>query len=136
MKNTLDQRFLGMIQAWNDHDAAKIASYFVDDCIYEDVALDIVNRGKEQLIAFAEATFAAFPDFSLAPKIAFAGGSTVGAEWDMTMTWKGPFPGMQGEPTGKTYNLRGASVTHFRGEKMERSTDYWNLEAFLKQLRG
>ena len=132
----LNATFLGMIQAWNDHDSAKIASFFTENCIYEDVALEVVNRGKKELMAYANATFAAFPDFSLITQSSFAGSDAVGAEWDMIMTWKGPYPGMAGEPTGKTYRLRGSSVAHFKDGKIARNTDYWNLDAFLRQLKS
>ena len=36
------------IVAWASHDVEKIVSYFMDDCVYEDVAFGVVNRGKEE----------------------------------------------------------------------------------------
>ena len=36
------------IVAWASHDVEKIVSYFTDDCVYEDVAFGVVNRGKEE----------------------------------------------------------------------------------------
>lgn len=132
----LKKNFLGMIQAWNDHDSAKIAGFFVDDCTYTDIALEVVHHGKNEVMAFADGTFVGFPDFSLVILSCFAGHDSVAAEWDMIMSWKGPYPGMEGPPNGKTYRLKGASVSHFNKKgKIVRNTDYWNMGTFLRQIK-
>ena len=62
MARELEQQLENYSRAWSSHDIERIASFFTDDCSYEDVAVGVVNRGKEQLKAFVQATFAAFPD--------------------------------------------------------------------------
>lgn len=133
----LKKNFLGMIQAWNDHDSAKIASFFADECTYLDMALEVVHHGKKAVTGYADETFIGFPDFTLDILSCFAGNDAVAAEWDMIMSWKGPYPGMEGTPNGKTYRLKGSSVAHFdkRG-KIVRNTDYWNMSTFIRQLKG
>jgi ketosteroid isomerase-like protein len=31
---------------WNSHDVDEILGYFVEDCVYEDAALGVVNRER------------------------------------------------------------------------------------------
>ena len=61
------------IKAWNSHDTNKIISFFTDDCIYEDVALGIVNHGIKETTAFVNTMAVDFPDFKLELKSVFRG---------------------------------------------------------------
>ena len=38
-------------------------SFFADDCVYEDVALGIINSGKGEVGTFIEDSLVAFSDF-------------------------------------------------------------------------
>jgi ketosteroid isomerase-like protein len=44
------------------HDLPKLLSIFTDDAVYEDTAVHAVLHGKNELQAFAEGWFKAFPD--------------------------------------------------------------------------
>lgn len=122
----------GYAEAWSSHDVERIASFFTDDCSYEDVALGIVNRGKEQLRAFADGTFAAFPDFAIEPRSSFAAGGWTATEWVMSGTHRGDLPGLPA--TGKRFSVRGASIMELEEGKIRRNSDYWDMAAFLKQV--
>ncbi|HEX5805735.1 MAG TPA: nuclear transport factor 2 family protein [Macromonas sp.] len=133
----LKKHFLGMIQAWNDHDAKKIASFFSQDSTYTDIALELTHHGKDEIIEFAEGTFKGFPDFHLVITSCVSDAQLVAAEWDMIMSWTGPYPALGAVPTGKTYTLKGASVSHFDAHgKIRQNTDYWNLQSFIKQMKS
>ncbi len=119
-------------EGWSTHDMDRVASVFTDDCIYEDVTLGVVNRGKEELKAFGSGFIAGVPDFKVELKSRFATGDWAAAEWSMSGTHKGDLPGMPA--TGKTFSLRGASVFQLRGEKVARCSDYWDMTTFMKQL--
>jgi len=119
-------------EGWSTHDIDKVASVFTDDCIYEDVTLGVVNRGKEELKAFGSGFFAGVPDLKVELKSRFTIGDWAAAEWSMSGTHKGDLPGMPA--TGKTFSLRGASVFQLRGEKVVRCSDYWDMTTFMKQL--
>jgi len=45
--------FLGYPAAWSAHDVEKVASFFTDDCVFEDMAVGVVNRYKEEAKDFA-----------------------------------------------------------------------------------
>jgi steroid delta-isomerase-like uncharacterized protein len=53
-------------------------------------------------------------------------------EWVMRGTHKGNLPRMPA--TGRCVEVRGASAFEFRGDKIRRSTDYWDMATLLKQL--
>ena len=120
-----------LVAAWNAHDDEQVLSLCTDDCVYEDVTMAAVNRGKAETRAFINAVFAAFPDFSMRLTSAFVAGNWGGAEWTMSGTHKGDLPGMPA--TGKSFSLRGASICELHEGKIKRNSDYWDMAAFLKQ---
>ena len=128
IKKILDEYKL----AWNSHDANKLLPLFTDDCIYEDVALGVVNHGKKELTAFANSVFADFPDWKFEVKSVFQAGNWVGSEWVMLGTNSHGFMGMPA--TGKTYSVRGTSIAQLHNGKISRNSDYWNITTLLQQV--
>jgi predicted ester cyclase len=63
-----------------------------------------VNRGKAEMKSFANAVFAAFPDFKIQLMSGFTAGNWAGAEWTMSGTHKGDLPGIPA--TGKSFAVR------------------------------
>ena len=119
-------------EGWSSHNMETVASVFTEDCIYEDVALGVVNRGKEELKAFGNGFIAGVPDLRVEVTSRFASGDMAAAEWGMSGTHKGDLPGMLA--TGKTFSLRGVSIFQMRGDSVIRCSDYWDLATFQKQL--
>lgn len=118
--------------AWSTQDIEAILSFFADDCVYEDVALSSVNKGKQELEEFLKATFAAVPDFRIDPQAAFTCGDRAASEWVISGTQTGPFPGIPA--TSKPFSVRGVSIMELKQGKIRRNTDYWSLAEFLRQL--
>ena len=118
--------------AWTAHDIDRVLSLCTDDCVYEDVTMAAVNRGKQELKAFADAVLGAFPDFKMNLTSGFIAGNWAAAEWTMSGTHRGDLPGMPA--TGKTFSLRGASICELRDGKISRNSDYWDMVTFLKQI--
>jgi ketosteroid isomerase-like protein len=50
---------------WSCHDLDSLLQLFTDDVVYEDVALGVVNRGKDAVRVFASRFLTAFPDVTL-----------------------------------------------------------------------
>jgi steroid delta-isomerase-like uncharacterized protein len=119
-------------EGWSSHNMERVASVFTDDCIYEDVALGVVNKGKEQLIAFGNGFIGGVPDLDVEVTSSFVSGDKAAAEWTMTGTHSGDLPGMPA--SGKTFSLRGVSTFDLRGSRVSRCSDYWDLAWFRKQL--
>ena len=77
--------------------------------------------------------FVDFPDFKIETKSAFGAGDWSGSEWVMSGTFAySSIPSMTA--TGKTFSVRGASVTQLRNGKISRNSDYWNMTTFLQQV--
>jgi steroid delta-isomerase-like uncharacterized protein len=119
-------------EGWSNHDMERVASVFTDDCIYEDVALGVINRGRDELVAFGNGFIEGVPDLRVQITSRFATGDMAATEWKMSGTHTGNLPGMPA--TGKTFSLRGASVFQIRGDRLVRCSDYWDLATFQKQL--
>jgi steroid delta-isomerase-like uncharacterized protein len=127
----LDRMFEDWAAAWSRHDVEKLFSLCTDDCVYEDVTIGAVNRGKIELTSFASAVFAAFPDFKVQLMSGFTAGNWAGAEWTMSGTHKGDLPGIPA--TGKTFAVRGSTICELKAGKIKRNSDYWDMVTFAKQ---
>ena len=114
--------------AWNSHDANAVATLFTREAMYEDVPFGIVNRGPDQIQAFAEFFFTAVPDLhvSLVNNSLNDGHGTI--EW----VFSGTDHGIYG--TGRTFSVRGVTVLDVRGAKISRNSDYFDLATVLRQL--
>jgi len=133
MADDLEKMMNEYLAAWNAHDVEKLLSFFTDDIVYDDVPIGKAYRGKKEVKDFAISTFANFPDFKLEMKPSFIAGDQAAGEWVMSGTFANSnIPGMPA--TGKSFSIPGASVTEFRGGKISRNADYWNMAAFLQQV--
>lgn len=94
--------------AWSAHDLDRVASLFTEDCVYEDVALGVVNRGKDQLRAFGAAFLAGVPDLRVELTLSIATDDRAAMEWVMSGTHTGDLPAMPA--SGKSFSIRGATV--------------------------
>jgi steroid delta-isomerase-like uncharacterized protein/uncharacterized protein (TIGR02118 family) len=117
---------------WSAHDRERVVRLFTDDCIYEDVTMGVVNRGRDELRAFADAIFAAIPDFTIELLSGFAGDGWGAMEWTMAGTHAGDLPGVPA--TGRRFSVRGSTVLELAPDAIARCSDYWNMAAFLEQV--
>jgi steroid delta-isomerase-like uncharacterized protein len=130
LEHVLDQ----WASAWSSKDAAKLLPLFTDDAIYEDVTLGVSNKGSNALRKFATGTFDAFADlnFALRSRFVAANGKWGAMEW----VWHGrqtkSLPGLP--VTDKPFEVRGATVVEFRGGKISRDSDYWDLATYMRQV--
>jgi steroid delta-isomerase-like uncharacterized protein len=132
MKQVAEQPLVKWAEFWSSHDTGELLSLFTDDCVYEDVTLGVINRGKAELRTFADSWFAACPDLHVDLRSRFAAGEWAAMEWVVSGTQHGDLPGMPA--THKSFSVRGASVAQIAGERIRRISDYWDLNTFLKQL--
>jgi steroid delta-isomerase-like uncharacterized protein len=133
MVNDVERIIKDGYEAWNSHDADKVASGYTDDCVYESVATGVVCHGKSELKALAKQFFTDYPDLHFEPKSWFASGNKTASEWVWTGTHKhSSNPAMPA--TGKQFSVRGVSILELRQGKMSRAIFYWNLADFMQQL--
>jgi len=134
MTTSIEKMIKDYIAAWNAHNVEKIASFFTEDGIHEDIAIGSVYHGRDDLKAGLIPLFIACTDFKLEVKSLFHTTDCVAQEWVMTGTQTGELKGLGIPATGKRFSIQGASITTLRKGKIARNTDYWNLMTMLQQL--
>ncbi len=117
MWTDVDRIAEGVVAAWSSGDVEKLASFFTDDCVYEDVCSGAVYEGQQELKARAKAILDRVPDLKLEITSLFAAGDWIGAEWIE--------PGTQ---NGKRFSLRGASIVELHEGKIQREAIYAHFD--------
>ncbi|MGH2956583.1 MAG: ester cyclase [Solirubrobacterales bacterium] len=102
------------LAAWNARDAARIASFFTDDAVYEDRGAGAVARGPAEIEAHAARVHAAFPDLHFELLRAAHGGDFTAGEWRSRMTHRGEIDGLA--PTGRVVESAGVDVATLDAE--------------------
>jgi len=120
----VDQQFA----AWNSHDPEKVAEFYTDDVVYEDVTFGEVAHGREELKKLAAGFFAAVPDMKLERVSVFQHGDHGSSEWVFSGTDVGLYK------TGKKFSVRGASVFELRGGKFSSNRDYYDSASIMRQV--
>jgi steroid delta-isomerase-like uncharacterized protein len=114
--------------AWNAHDADKVASFYTDDVVYEDVAFGMKAHGHAEMHKLAADFFAAVPDLKLELVSNASMGDRGSVEWVFGGTDVGLYK------TGKKFSVRGASVYELRGEKFSSNRDYYDSASIMRQV--
>jgi steroid delta-isomerase-like uncharacterized protein len=134
MAGGTEKTIKNMLEAWNSHDVEKILSFFADDCIYEDVAVGLVNHGKKEVKLFFESFFVDMPDVKFEGKSTLDSGNYFGIEWVMSGTFAHSSIPEMPQATGKKFSIKGVSIGEMREDKIIRNSDYWNFASFLQQV--
>jgi len=111
-------------------DVEAILAAYTADAVFEEVPLNIVAHGQDELRAYLEAVKAAFPDVSLVVSSGFVAGDRAAAEFTVTGTYRGQFPGFP-PGAGQPIAIRGASVLELEGDKIRADREYWDASALL-----
>jgi steroid delta-isomerase-like uncharacterized protein len=96
------------LAAWNDRDADRIAAFFAERAVYEDLGAGEVARGREQIREHAARVHAGFPDLRFELVRAAHGADFTAGEWRSRMTHGGEFAGLA--PTGRLVESSGVDV--------------------------
>jgi steroid delta-isomerase-like uncharacterized protein len=97
------------------------------------VPLGKVMKGHDQFREFYETSIVAFPDIAMTLVAATADAKAGGAEWTLSGTFTGETE-LLGKPTGKRFEIRGASFLRFEDGKISYLADYWDMVALSTQL--
>jgi steroid delta-isomerase-like uncharacterized protein len=127
-----EKMFREYFESWNTHDVEKMASFFTEDCVYDNLARGQTYRGKDELKSWAKASFDVIPDFKIDITSLFISVDLVACEWVMTGTLSGNSPELPA--TGKSFSVRGATIAQLKDGKIQRNADYWDLATFLRQV--
>lgn len=114
--------------AWNTHDADKVASFYTDDVVYEDVAFGLKAQGHVEMRKMAADFFAGVPDL----KLEVVGNTSMGNRGSVEWVFSGTDVGLY--KTGKKFSVRGASVYELRGGKFSSNRDYYDSASIMRQV--
>src|SRR5687768_7174515 len=114
------------------HDPDRILALYADDAVWEEVPLNLVARGQAEIRAHLERVFAATPDIAYDVTGGFAAGDRAAAEWTITGTLTGDFPGLP-PGTGQAFAVRGVSLFELADGRIARYAEYWDAYVFLVQ---
>jgi steroid delta-isomerase-like uncharacterized protein len=126
---------------WSAHDPERVASLYTDDCVYEDVPLGAVSRGRRELAALGRPfplcglgarPQDAFPDFGIELTAGFVAGDRAAMEWVMSGTHARGLPGVPA--SGRRFRVRGATMLELRDGRVTRNRDYWDVATLLTQV--
>jgi steroid delta-isomerase-like uncharacterized protein len=119
---------------WSAHDPDRFAAMFTDDAVYEDLPLGFVSRGRDEIRQYMRDWLASSADVVMHPVSTFGDEHHGGIEWVFTGTHSGELAGIP--PTGKAFELRGASVLDLREGGIGGCRDYWDIGALRRELFG
>ena len=120
-------------EAWNGHDAKKVAAFMADDAVYEDLALGVVNQGRPAITRYVDEAGRFSHDYRFEVVSEQASSGRYAFEWVMLGTHTGEARGVPA--TNKPYRIRGVSVGQLTDAgTIQQNRDYWNLADFLAQI--
>ena len=117
---------------FNAHDVDGFLSYFTDDAVFDYVATGMVMSEKDQMKAFFESVFEAFPDYQDVSPHRLAHGNTVVTECLPTGTHQGEWNGIPG--TGLSTVVPHLSIYEYEGDKIKKLTTYDDGVTVMIQL--
>jgi steroid delta-isomerase-like uncharacterized protein len=128
-----DQLMRDYLAAWNARDAARIASFFAPDAVYDDRGAGDLARGAAEIEAHAARVHAAFPDLRFELVRAAHGDDFTAGEWRSRMTHRGEIDGLA--PTGRTVESSGVDVaTVDGGGRIVHLVSYYDGAELLRGL--
>jgi steroid delta-isomerase-like uncharacterized protein len=104
-----------VLDYWNVQDIEGILSFYDDDIVWTNVAVEEVYEGKQQVREFLHRLITAFPDLKFDVVQKFASGDEVSERWYIRGTHNGPFMGIP--PTGRYCEIAGISMVRMRDGK-------------------
>lgn len=123
------------VEAFNSHDAARIAETYAADAVLEAPG-DVRLEGPEAITEYAMGWLNAFPDARLTGDEYIATGDRVVHEFTFAGTHEAPLHGPEGEipPTHRRLEGRGVEIYRVAGGKIAESHLYFDQVQVMTQL--
>jgi steroid delta-isomerase-like uncharacterized protein len=119
------------IAAYQARDPAAMAALYTDDAVFEDVPNNFVARGDE-IPAFLATAEQGFSDARVEVRNAFGGPGWGAVEYLFSATNAGIIP--DPAAAGRSFTSRAVTIFELDGDRIRRSSDYYDLTAILVQL--
>ena len=121
------------LAAWNAREAARVASFFSPEAVYEDRGAGAVARGPAEIEAHAARVHSAFPDLRFELVRAAHGDDFTAGEWRSRMTHRGEIDGLA--PTGRVVESAGVDVaTLDASDSITHLVSYYDGAEIMREL--
>jgi steroid delta-isomerase-like uncharacterized protein len=131
-RKAVEQHVRSYFEAMARRDAGAMAEHWRADGVEEVVPVGIL-RGRDEIRAFFEQTFAAIPDAATTLTRVVAGDRSAAAEWRLAGHFTGTsFQGI--EPNGKPVELRGLDFIEIEDGAISSLTAYYDTATFARQV--
>jgi len=131
-RKAVEQHVRSYFDAMARRDAQGMADHWRADGVEDLVPVGIM-RGREEIRAFFEQTFAALPDAETTLTRVVAGDKSAAAEWRLAGHFTGAtFQGI--EPNGKPVELRGLDLIEIEDGEIATITAYYDTATFARQV--
>lgn len=132
-KHKIVDAWLNAFYTAKDPDA--LAEFYTSDGIFEDIPGGIQIQGPDNIKCFVKTSLNLFSNFKVELISTFIGRNKAVAEYFLTATNTGLYPSTPSNNTfGKIFRIRTATVFDLNGNKIERSSDYYDNGGILVQL--
>ena len=121
-----------LISAWNAHDTRRVAAFFADSYVGEDVGMHGLLRGPRDVRRYVAYNLLGFPDLHFDLHDTIAQEDRVALVWTVHGTHKGRV--MNIPPTGARVSVKGVSVLTIRDRLIVHSLRVWDVAGMLRHL--
>ena len=118
--------------AWGTGEPDRVAEFFCDDAVFEDLAFEAKFEGLDGVRTFAAITYGGVPDFKVEPDTIIVDGDRAATSWVMQGTHSGDLPNLPA--SGRSFQVRASSIIQLRDDKILQMLDFWNPATFQKQV--
>lgn len=121
-----------VLDSWNVQDVEGVLTFYDDEIVWRNVAMEETYNGKGEVGAFLEGLFTAIPDLHFSVPYKIARGDNVAEQWLIEGTHQARLFGVP--PTGMPVSLPGMSMVTLRDGKFLRDEFYFDSGIFLRQI--
>ena len=110
------------VAAWNSHDPDGVLGFMTSDVVYDHSAWPVTMRGHDEVRAFMQSSWRAFPDlrFEVIEGPYLLGQDKAAFWWRATGTMTGLLGPPGFAPTGKSWEAYGADFVEYREGRLAR----------------
>lgn len=121
-----------LVAAWNAHNIRRVASFFSDAYVGEDVGMHGQMRGVRDVQRYVAYNLLGFPDLHFEIHDTIAQGDKVALVWTVMGTHAGKV--MNIPPTGAKISAQGVSILTVRDGRIVHSLRVWDVAGMLRHI--
>jgi steroid delta-isomerase-like uncharacterized protein len=121
-----------LIDAWNSHDPAHVATFYAPDYHGEDIGQEAPFQGPADVEAYFARFYCAFPDVQITLDSVVTQADHYAVAWTVSGTHLGKL--MNIPPTGRPVAVRGISLLTVVEDKVTAGATVWDMAGLLRAI--